>query len=146
MIFDPHRTYFLLLQPPLQAPCPTRQLFSNSTPIHVLVNNVSLSYTDPLKDKHPLLYNTKNHIFNITTYLTIKFLALRSCKAHSSRCKILKISLCLAVVVNAFNLSTWETEADGSLSLRPAWSTAKVPGHPKLHRGTLSLKEEEEKN
>jgi hypothetical protein len=28
-----------------------------------------------------------------------------------------------AVVAHAFNLSTWETEAGGFLSLRPAWST-----------------------
>jgi hypothetical protein len=28
-----------------------------------------------------------------------------------------------AVVTQAFNLSTWEAEAGGSLSLRPAWST-----------------------
>jgi hypothetical protein len=28
-----------------------------------------------------------------------------------------------AVVVHAFNPSTWEAEAGGFLSLRPAWST-----------------------
>jgi major histocompatibility complex class I len=28
-----------------------------------------------------------------------------------------------AVVVHAFNPSTWETEAGGFLSSRPAWST-----------------------
>jgi hypothetical protein len=28
-----------------------------------------------------------------------------------------------AVVANAFNPSTWEAEAGGFLSLRPAWST-----------------------
>jgi hypothetical protein len=28
-----------------------------------------------------------------------------------------------AVVVHAFNLSTWEAEAGGFLSSRPAWST-----------------------
>jgi major histocompatibility complex class I len=28
-----------------------------------------------------------------------------------------------AVVAHAFNPSTWETEAGGFLSLRPAWST-----------------------
>ncbi|EDK96865.1 mCG1031692 [Mus musculus] len=27
------------------------------------------------------------------------------------------------MVVHAFNPSTWEAEADGSLSSRPAWST-----------------------
>jgi hypothetical protein len=30
---------------------------------------------------------------------------------------------CLAVVVHAFNPSTWEAEAGGFLSLNPAWST-----------------------
>jgi len=40
-------------------------------------------------------------------------------------------------------LSTWEAEADGSLSLRPAWSTNRVPGWPGLHRKTLSQREKE---
>jgi hypothetical protein len=29
----------------------------------------------------------------------------------------------LSMVAHAFNLSTWEAEAGGFLSLRPAWST-----------------------
>jgi hypothetical protein len=36
-----------------------------------------------------------------------------------------------------FNLSTGEaeeTEAGGSLSLRPSWSTEPVPGQQELHR------------
>ena len=33
-----------------------------------------------------------------------------------------KIGSGWAVVVHAFNLSTWEAEADGFLSSRPAWS------------------------
>jgi hypothetical protein len=37
-----------------------------------------------------------------------------------------------------FNYSTWEAEADGSLSLRPAWSTKRVPEQPGLYRETLS--------
>jgi hypothetical protein len=42
------------------------------------------------------------------------------------------------MVAHAFNPSTWEAEASGFLSLRPAWSTEWVPGHPGLHRETLS--------
>ena len=34
-----------------------------------------------------------------------------------------EFSLCLGMVMYAFNLSTWEAEAGGFLSLRPAWST-----------------------
>jgi hypothetical protein len=37
--------------------------------------------------------------------------------------------------VYAFNPSTWEAVAGGSLSLRPAWSTE---GQPVLHGKTLS--------
>jgi hypothetical protein len=33
-----------------------------------------------------------------------------------------------AVVAHAFNPSTWEAEAGGFLSSRPAWSTEWVPG------------------
>ena len=39
-------------------------------------------------------------------------------------------------VVHAFNPSTLEAEASGSL--RPAWSTEWVPGQSRLHRETLS--------
>ena len=45
-----------------------------------------------------------------------------------------------AVVVHAFNPSTWETKAGGFLSSRPVWSTELVPGQPKLKKkkdGTL---------
>ena len=38
------------------------------------------------------------------------------------------------------NHGTWEAEAGGFLSLRPAWSTKQVPGQPGLHRETLSWK------
>jgi hypothetical protein len=31
-----------------------------------------------------------------------------------------------------------QRQVDGSLSLRPAWSTEQVPGWPGLHRETLS--------
>ena len=37
-------------------------------------------------------------------------------------------SWCRAVVAHAFDPSTWEAEAGGFLSLRPAWSTEWVPG------------------
>jgi hypothetical protein len=43
-------------------------------------------------------------------------------------------------VVNTFNPSTWEAEAGGFLSSRPAWSTEWVPGQPGLYRETLSQK------
>jgi hypothetical protein len=43
-----------------------------------------------------------------------------------------------AVVGHAFNPNTWEAEAGGFLSSRPAWSTEWVPGQPGLHRKTLS--------
>jgi hypothetical protein len=36
------------------------------------------------------------------------------------------------VVAHTFNPSTWETEAGGFLSSRPAWSTECVPGQPGL--------------
>jgi hypothetical protein len=44
------------------------------------------------------------------------------------------------VVAHTLNPSTWEAEAGGSLSSRPAWSTEWVPGQPGLHRETLSWK------
>jgi hypothetical protein len=44
------------------------------------------------------------------------------------------------VVAHAFNPSTWEAEAGGFMSLKPAWSTEWVPGQPGLHRETLSRK------
>ena len=45
-----------------------------------------------------------------------------------------------AMVAHAFNPSTWEAEAGGFLSSRPAWSTERVPGQPGLHREALSQK------
>jgi hypothetical protein len=38
----------------------------------------------------------------------------------------------------AFSPNTWEAEAGGLLSSRPAWSTEWVPGQPGLYRETLS--------
>jgi hypothetical protein len=49
------------------------------------------------------------------------------------------------VVAHAFNPSTWEAEAGGFLSSRPAWSTERVPGQPGLHRETLSRKTKKKK-
>jgi hypothetical protein len=51
----------------------------------------------------------------------------------------------LGVVAHAFNPSTWEAEAGEFLSSRPAWSTECVPGHPGLHRKTLSRKTNKQK-
>jgi hypothetical protein len=48
-------------------------------------------------------------------------------------------------VAHAFNPSTWEAEAGGFLSSRPAWSTKWVPGQPGLHRETLSRKTKKKK-
>jgi hypothetical protein len=52
----------------------------------------------------------------------------------------------LGVVEYAFNPSTWEAEAGGFLSSRPAWSAERVPGQPGLHRETLSQKTNKQKN
>jgi hypothetical protein len=49
------------------------------------------------------------------------------------------------VVAHAFNPSTWEAEAGGFLSSKPAWSTERVPGQPGLHRETLSRKTKKKK-
>jgi hypothetical protein len=49
------------------------------------------------------------------------------------------------VVVHAFNPSTWEAEAGGFLSSRPAWSPKWVPGRPELYRETLSQKTKQNK-
>ena len=45
----------------------------------------------------------------------------------------------------SFNPSTWDAEAGGFLSLRPAWSTKWVPGEPELYRETLSQKKKKKK-
>ena len=47
--------------------------------------------------------------------------------------------------MHAFNPSTWEAEAGGFLSSRPAWSTKWVPGEPGIHRETLSQKTNKQK-
>ena len=50
------------------------------------------------------------------------------------------------VVAHTFNHSTWEAEADGSLSLRPAWSTERVPGLSEIHKETVSQKKPKQTN
>jgi hypothetical protein len=49
------------------------------------------------------------------------------------------------MVAHDFNPSTWEAEAGGFLSSRPAWSTEWVPGKPGLYRETLSRKKKNQK-
>jgi hypothetical protein len=53
---------------------------------------------------------------------------------------ILKNIITPGMVAHTFNPSTWEAEAGGFLSSRPAWSTERAPGQTGLHRGTLSQK------
>jgi hypothetical protein len=48
-------------------------------------------------------------------------------------------------VAHTADPSTLEAEAGESLSSRPAWSTERVPGHPGLHRETLSQKTNKQK-
>jgi hypothetical protein len=59
---------------------------------------------------------------------------------HRNICPYKTIVFEPGVVAHAFNPSTWEAEAGGFLSSRPAWSTEQVPGQPGLHRETLSRK------
>ena len=40
------------------------------------------------------------------------------------------------MVAHTFNPSSWEAEAGGFLSLKPAWLTEGLPGQPGLHRET----------
>lgn len=48
------------------------------------------------------------------------------CKVANNKMKILNLDTGQAVVVHAFNSSTRDAEAGGSLPLRPAWSTYRV--------------------
>jgi hypothetical protein len=54
-------------------------------------------------------------------------------------------SLKLGVLAHTFNPSTWEAEAGGFLSSKPAWSIEWVPRQPGLHRETLSRKKKKRK-
>jgi hypothetical protein len=49
------------------------------------------------------------------------------------------------MVVHAFSPSTWEAEAGGFLSSRPAWFTEWVLGQPGLYRETLVSKNQNKK-
>jgi hypothetical protein len=64
---------------------------------------------------------------------------------HRLRADGLKVQDGWVVVAHAFNPSTWEAEAGGFLSSKPAWSTEGVPGQPGLHRETLSQKKKKKK-
>jgi hypothetical protein len=48
------------------------------------------------------------------------------------------------MVAHTFKTSTQEAKVGGSLSLRPAWSTEKVPGQPGLHRETMCQKKKKQ--
>jgi hypothetical protein len=58
---------------------------------------------------------------------------------------VLKYKDVPGMVAYTFNPSTWEAEAGGFLSSRPAWSTKWVPGQPGLYRETLSRKTKQNK-
>ena len=68
------------------------------------------------------------------------------CLAYISKCCSsseeveIRIQTGPSMVVHAFNPCTWEAEAGGFLSWRPAWFTEWVPGQPGLHGETLSRK------
>jgi hypothetical protein len=49
------------------------------------------------------------------------------------------------MVAHTFDPSTWEAEAGGFLSSRPAWSTEWFPEQPGLHKETLSRKNKKQK-
>jgi hypothetical protein len=62
-----------------------------------------------------------SEVVHLAEYLPHKHEDLSSIPGPIGRRKKRKLSR--AVVVHAFNPSTWEAEAGGFLSLRPAWST-----------------------
>jgi hypothetical protein len=49
------------------------------------------------------------------------------------------------VLVHAFNPSTWEAEAGGFLSSRPAWSTNKISRSARAIQRNLVLKKKKER-
>jgi hypothetical protein len=57
-------------------------------------------------------------------FLILNGILLGDCLPHQQMSAYLsKLNLVPGVVAHAFNPSTWEAEAGGFLSLRPAWST-----------------------
>jgi hypothetical protein len=58
----------------------------------------------------------------------------------------LKVKKCRAVVAHAFNPTTWEAEAGGFLSWKPAWSTKCVPGQPGPQKNPVSKKQTNNNN
>jgi hypothetical protein len=74
------------------------------------------------------------------------FLASKASWAlNKMRDGVSKSKVSRAVVVHAFNPSTWKAETGVFLSSKPAWSTEWVPGQPGLHRETLSRKNKPKK-
>jgi hypothetical protein len=49
--------------------------------------------------------------------------SMGTCMQYTDKCALKTSVHSRAVVVHAFNPSTWEAEAGGFLSSRPAWST-----------------------
>ena len=73
-------------------------------------------------------------------YCRILSFETRILKAHSccdGQQNALFIKVSMLVVAHAFHLSTWEAEAGGSPSSRPAWSTEQVLEQPGLDKETL---------
>jgi hypothetical protein len=93
------------------------------------------SYNEAIISK----YNSKHH------QLECQHLELSQPPKYKSGNDNIKNILGPGVVAHAFNPSTWEAEAGGFLSSRPAWSTEGVPAQPELHRETLSQKKQKQK-
>ena len=90
------------------------------------------------------------HFINEKELITIELILdslplLISAQQHHTNLKYQDF-ISWAVVAHAFNLSTWEAEAGGFLSSRPAWSTEWVPGQPGIYRETLSWKTNKQTN
>jgi hypothetical protein len=97
------------------------------------IRNMLPSWAKRLTPLIPTLIRQRQedcHRFNVQANLCYR---VRPCPDSKTETK-------LGVVGHAFNTRTWEAEAGGFLSLRPAWSTECIPGQPGLHRGTLSRK------
>jgi hypothetical protein len=96
-----------------------------------------LSNLRPVLGKHqysPLTPDYRRAVASCLTPLLRHFHSMVDCTCEP---RAIRNPSNRAVVAHAFNLSTWEAEAGGSLSSRPAWSTKWVPRQPGLHRETL---------